>query len=135
MYIDLGFVVFFFFFKQKTAYELRISDLSSDVCSSDLHAATARAAAWRQRVRSVDGRARVRGAVHRVLGIRARQRGHATDGGRSRQRGAVARGAERSEERRGGKEGVSTCRSRLSPVHEQKKLSITESRYNTNCTN
>src|SRR3546814_10333577 len=27
---------FFFFFKQKTAYELRISDWSSDVCSSDL---------------------------------------------------------------------------------------------------
>src|SRR3546814_5524224 len=29
--------MFFFFFKQKTAYELRISDWSSDVCSSDLH--------------------------------------------------------------------------------------------------
>src|SRR3546814_17738234 len=29
---------FFFFFKQKTAYEMRISDWSSDVCSSDLHA-------------------------------------------------------------------------------------------------
>src|SRR3546814_10947547 len=27
---------FFFFFKQKTAYEVRISDWSSDVCSSDL---------------------------------------------------------------------------------------------------
>src|SRR3546814_3366186 len=27
--------IFFFFFKQKTAYELRISDWSSDVCSSD----------------------------------------------------------------------------------------------------
>src|SRR3546814_1816222 len=29
-------VVCFFFFKQKTAYEMRISDWSSDVCSSDL---------------------------------------------------------------------------------------------------
>src|SRR3546814_7640033 len=29
---------FFFFFKQKTAYEMRISDWSSDVCSSDLRA-------------------------------------------------------------------------------------------------
>src|SRR3546814_7185412 len=29
-------VPFFFFFKQKTAYEIRISDWSSDVCSSDL---------------------------------------------------------------------------------------------------
>src|SRR3546814_6783008 len=28
--------LFFFFFKQKTAYEMRISDWSSDVCSSDL---------------------------------------------------------------------------------------------------
>src|SRR3546814_2696094 len=30
--------VIFFFFKQKTAYEMRISDWSSDVCSSDLRA-------------------------------------------------------------------------------------------------
>src|SRR3546814_10313636 len=29
-------VLFFFFFKQKTAYEMRIIDWSSDVCSSDL---------------------------------------------------------------------------------------------------
>src|SRR3546814_6295847 len=28
--------LFFFFFKQKTAYDMRISDWSSDVCSSDL---------------------------------------------------------------------------------------------------
>src|SRR3546814_2200296 len=35
----------FFFVKQKTAYEMRISDWSSDVCSSDL----ARAWAWRGR--------------------------------------------------------------------------------------
>src|SRR3546814_9524216 len=32
-------IVFFFFFKQKTAYEMRISDWSSDVCSSDLKTA------------------------------------------------------------------------------------------------
>src|SRR3546814_18951354 len=31
-------LLFFFFFKQKTAYEMRISDWSSDVCSSDLTA-------------------------------------------------------------------------------------------------
>src|SRR3546814_5635088 len=41
MYVDLIVYVlysllFFFFFKQKTAYEMRISDWSSDVCSSDL---------------------------------------------------------------------------------------------------
>src|SRR3546814_14688729 len=32
----MSFLFLFFFFKQKTAYELRISDWSSDVCSSDL---------------------------------------------------------------------------------------------------
>src|SRR3546814_9215355 len=32
----LSFSCVFFFFKQKTAYEMRISDWSSDVCSSDL---------------------------------------------------------------------------------------------------
>src|SRR3546814_1656003 len=43
LYIDVLFVCsscdfcsVFFFFKQKTAYEMRISDWSSDVCSSDL---------------------------------------------------------------------------------------------------
>src|SRR3546814_2782660 len=34
--LDFLFCSFFFFFKQKTAYEMRISDWSSDVCSSDL---------------------------------------------------------------------------------------------------
>src|SRR3546814_6597688 len=32
----IWFCIIFFFFKQKTAYEMRISDWSSDVCSSDL---------------------------------------------------------------------------------------------------
>src|SRR3546814_4082541 len=32
----MSFYILFFFFKQKTAYEMRISDWSSDVCSSDL---------------------------------------------------------------------------------------------------
>src|SRR3546814_1106970 len=36
--VRLCFLVVFFFFKQKTAYEMRISDWSSDVCSSDLSA-------------------------------------------------------------------------------------------------
>src|SRR3546814_6756257 len=36
--VGVGFcILFIFFFKQKTAYEMRISDWSSDVCSSDLH--------------------------------------------------------------------------------------------------
>src|SRR3546814_3094863 len=48
----------FFFFKQKTAYEMRISDWSSDVCSSDLHevveAIGERNAARRVGARAVD---------------------------------------------------------------------------------
>src|SRR3546814_4798328 len=39
------FLYLFFFFKQKTAYELRISDWSSDVCSSDLSPPAAAAVA------------------------------------------------------------------------------------------
>src|SRR3546814_5584121 len=52
--------LFFFFFKQKTAYEMRISDWSSDVCSSDLslgeqqRTALARAAVVRPRVLVAD---------------------------------------------------------------------------------
>src|SRR3546814_8824075 len=38
-------VILFFFFKQKTAYEMRISDWSSDVCSSDLTGSAARGSA------------------------------------------------------------------------------------------
>src|SRR3546814_6706557 len=40
MYVMCYGFVCFFFFKQKTAYEMRISDWSSDVCSSDLSALT-----------------------------------------------------------------------------------------------
>src|SRR3546814_11273808 len=36
VFVMLFLVFFVFFFKQKTAYEMRISDWSSDVCSSDL---------------------------------------------------------------------------------------------------
>src|SRR3546814_8818644 len=36
--VVVGVIMLFFFFKQKTAYEMRISDWSSDVCSSDLSA-------------------------------------------------------------------------------------------------
>src|SRR3546814_3886299 len=39
-------LLIFIFFKQKTAYELRISDWSSDVCSSDLPPATPAPPAW-----------------------------------------------------------------------------------------
>src|SRR3546814_4183790 len=76
----------FFFFKQKTAYEMRISDWSSDVCSSDLTSPYCRRAPPRA------GREAI-----------------------ARPRLWLAPG--RSEERRVGKECVSTCRSRWSPYH------------------
>src|SRR3546814_5333152 len=78
----------FFFFKQKTAYEMRISDWSSDVCSSDLPCAAIDAADCHQSPK------------HQIMGEE-----NPSD---SRQR---------SEERRVGKECVSTCRSRWSPYH------------------
>src|SRR3546814_2721133 len=62
------FVLCFFFFKQKTAYEMRISDWSSDVCSSDLvrwHRKLERHAAFR-----VGRRVDVR-AADRVPDLRA----------------------------------------------------------------
>src|SRR3546814_6250825 len=53
----LHLLIFCFFFKQKTAYEMRISDWSSDVCSSDLQAlqrewATAKQRRAEERARS-----------------------------------------------------------------------------------
>src|SRR3546814_5362436 len=58
----------FFFFKQKTAYEMRISDWSSDVCSSDLMVSAAEQHA--QQVReSVSGLHEQ--AQEEILGLRS----------------------------------------------------------------
>src|SRR3546814_3709029 len=107
---------FFFFFKQKTAYEMRISDWSSDVCSSDLGA---------------DAPGRIPGVIERGAG-RNRDVDH---GSVSQHDAPVEIGVDhvhdqvdqqeedarehhiRSEERRVGKECVSTCRSRWTPYH------------------
>src|SRR3546814_1674753 len=102
---------FFFFFKQKTAYEMRISDWSSDVCSSDL------LLDWlRDRCPVRRGLFFTHGDPDSIASLRA----------------AVAQWKQpdaphmlvpqldesyRSEERRVGKECVSTCRSRWSPYH------------------
>src|SRR3546814_8779219 len=48
-------VIYFFFFKQKTAYEMRISDWSSDVCSSDLFVMNTLSTALKQFVNDEDG--------------------------------------------------------------------------------
>src|SRR3546814_1877991 len=97
--------VLFFFFKQKTAYEMRISDWSSDVCSSDL---------WSRR----DGRWGLdqRLAIRDFDEIRDVTAMYEHDVGR-RDRSDPSYAVLRSEERRVGKECVSTCRSRWSPYH------------------
>src|SRR3546814_15477317 len=152
-----------FFFKQKTAYEMRMSDWSSDVCSSDLFrtiGADDVAAAVDHHLRRVDvAQAELGNIVALALGVLCggegilpadvvpvvdveRQRQHARLVGQlseqriGRRTGAAAlRGEQldhywaslagfgaqrqhcRSEERRGGKEWGSTCRSRWSPYH------------------
>src|SRR3546814_1966159 len=78
-----------FLFKQKTAYELRISDWSSDVCSSDLRPPPGLRMRRRRTFRLVPHRAE-RQYPPRLL---------------------------RSEERRVGKECVSKCRDRWSTYH------------------
>src|SRR3546814_10024442 len=101
---------FFFFFKQKTAYEMRISDWSSDVCSSDLAAHGNATCLLAHAARYVTF------PIHVSLPSVTKSQG--SKGARSR--GALRdRGAReyRSEERRVGKECVSTCRSRWSPYH------------------
>src|SRR3546814_1300940 len=90
-------VLCFFFFKQKTAYEMRISDWSSDVCSSDLLGD----------IGAVQGGTRIVGAAGGEANLIVDDDMHA----------AADREAARSEERRVGKECVSTCRSRWSPYH------------------
>src|SRR3546814_5287584 len=102
-----------FFFKQKTAYEMRISDWSSDVCSSDLCHDGGRGfeASQNRRQHIIDaGRDRLR----RTILATFTPTHQAILGGELDQQAVAFR---RSEERRVGKECVSTCRSRWSPYH------------------
>src|SRR3546814_10742285 len=109
----------FFVFKQKTAYEMRISDWSSDVCSSDLFPVLAGC----QRKTEVVGTIRYRpgstGTAGRIAEMKAIEirasRLEAVD--LQMHRAAARDRCDRSEERRVGKECVSTCRSRWSPYH------------------
>src|SRR3546814_18176206 len=105
--------VFFFFFKQKTAYEMRISDWSSDVCSSDLLCLLLFIGAMGKSAQlglhtwlpdAMEGPTPVSALIHAATMVTA----------------AVKSG--RSEERRVGKACVSTCRSWWSPDHLKKKI-------------
>src|SRR3546814_2869670 len=100
----------FLFFKQKTAYEMRISDWSSDVCSSDLtgYLAILHGGIYDKGQRSFKTHVRFAGFTSPFA-----------EGGSAwcRRVGFARLGTRRSEERRVGKECVSTCRSRWSPYH------------------
>ena len=79
---------FFFFFKQKTAYEIGTGDWSSDVCSSDLAKSRSENDLW------IEGK-------------------KGCNGGKGEIAAGTTSYSARSEERRVGKE----CRSRWSPYH------------------
>src|SRR3546814_1205219 len=98
----------FFFFKQKTSYEMHISDWSSDVCSSDLHERARKSydaaiCMYHDQalipIKTID----FHGGVKVTLGLPFIRTSpdHGT----------------RSDERRVGKECVGTSRSRWSPDH------------------
>src|SRR3546814_7334639 len=105
----------FFFFKQKTAYEMRISDWSSDVCSSDLiigfeqqtHVQLRGARCTRDTVA-----APAQHVPAQMRPVEAAATDAEDDAFAER---CASKIAQRSEERRVGKECVSTCRSRGSP--------------------
>src|SRR3546814_3659666 len=98
----------FFFFKQKTAYEMRISDWSSDVCSSDLIAVLGQPGHG-PTLSQVEGNAFETRLTPEAQTLAVGPTETESKGG------LIAQNS--SEERRVGKEGVSTCRSRWSPYH------------------
>src|SRR3546814_9650994 len=102
-------LLFFFFFKQKTAYEMRISDWSSDVCSSDLPARLT----W---VEHATHDLATCTTTFRMVPDHYADRFRCSGSYRFEADGTGAR-RHRSEERRVGKECFSTCRSRWSPDH------------------
>src|SRR3546814_9911907 len=104
----------FFFFKQKTAYEMRISDWSSDLCSSDLLRNSIITAYEDTIHTAVVAKTRI---ITALFGLNSA-------GGLFLHHFSVCTAVidhnfveTRSEERRVGKECVSTCRSRCSPCN------------------
>src|SRR3546814_6622192 len=110
-------VVVFFFFKQKTAYEMRISDWSSDVCSSDLMAMVA-GAEFEAKVTSL-GYSRLlmllEGDFDTLLKRDPALREKIDTVVKQRLRALEVWQEFRTEKRSVGKECVSTCQSRWSP--------------------
>src|SRR3546814_15756991 len=139
----IGFVCFFF--KQKTAYEMRISDWSSDVCSSDLFRLYPETREFPTPCKKTllvvwinsDGYVALGGADiaygnfetrfgagRAGCGMRIVGAWDKLDRKREQthpERDRFCSPSERSEEIRVGTECVSTCRCRWSPYHEKKK--------------
>src|SRR3546814_4198883 len=117
-------MLLFFFFKQKTAYEMRISDGSSDVCSSDLALANCKRIG---KPLTIAPEA-IHGLLEKVIGMGRLPPAQVFDnlyfvGAKwvsawaiATDDGIILIDALRSEERRVGKECVSTCRTRWVPV-------------------
>src|SRR3546814_6318084 len=113
-------LVLCFFFKQKTAYEMRISDWSSDVCSSDLPVIKAYL-----ELDQIDGDLCLAGHAFRndgdLIGRSATDEARRLVGQRVNELHEIIEGIRdeviRSEERRVGKECVSTCRSGWWPLY------------------
>src|SRR3546814_20944974 len=121
-----------FLFKQKTAYEMRISDWSSDVCSSDLvdcaHAVGLLTEKLKQVRLQIIELQQLEAALehtidaHRRAELPASVRPDACPViERAARERAQAREELRSEERRVGKESVSTCDSRREASNYKKK--------------
>src|SRR3546814_15250996 len=121
-----SFFVCFFFFKQKTAYEMRISDWSSDVCSSTRWVIPKRISvrkAAESNLRAASVASPVSGGERQLSQLPQRAGGSSPKWLRrsARRQHAVSTTAESgTEERRVGTECVSTCRSR-GPPSQQKK--------------
>src|SRR3546814_12011831 len=93
---------------------MRISDWSSDVCSSDL-------LVLEQDRRRPAGMQRAQLTLGFAEGIQCERQAVVDPDEKSLERLRMGRAVTRSEERRVGKECVSTCRSRWSPCHSKKK--------------
>src|SRR3546814_13267349 len=98
---------------QKTAYEMRISDWSSDVCSSDLQDLVEHLQERGHPFARIADRKTFIDRSTNEMTVRL-----TVDAGRPATFGPLA--FARSEARRVGKECVSTCRSRWSPYHKTK---------------
>src|SRR3546814_8796782 len=109
----------FFFFKQKTAYEMRISDWSSDVCSSDLLMMFAQVNSEHCRHKIFNAEFTVDGETqpHSLFQMIKMTYAASPQGVLS----AYKDNASRSEERRVGKEGGRKCRCRWRRIPSKKK--------------